>query len=350
MSTKPRYTIEYHITSTDEDDHEATFKVRRNGKVFCIEISPVRFVNSPIMTEKYQTYLQVLRSGEQVIDDVYETDVYDWVMTPFEPLLIELAPPPSGDTLQINVSLQEYIFPKYLVFHLDIIDEKLTPRRIFPNGDPLYPSCVRFDDAFLNDLQTWTTLWDPRAIQLSFPNPEDALFKQPKKVLLPSQQLECFFKPCHFAVEAMRELKAYKAIAAAGLHEEGLKLCRMHGVVLDDREFVLGILLSHVNSCLPLSMLVCPDDPDDPPQTLRQAWMQQIDTTVSKFHKAGIVWGDVKAANVLIDPDSNAWVVDFGGGYTRGWVDEAVAGTVKGDEMGMANMRTFLFSSNHDLR
>ncbi len=62
-----------------------------------------------------------------------------------------------------------------------------------------------------------------------------------------------------------------------------------------------------------------------------------------RHHAAGIVWGDVKAQNVLIDGDDNAWIIDFGGGYTGGWVDKKVAGTVQGDVAGLAKLKEFIF-------
>lgn len=31
------------------------------------------------------------------------------------------------------------------------------------------------------------------------------------------------------------------------------------------------------------------------------------------LHGIGIVWGDGKAENVLIDINDNAWIIDFGG-------------------------------------
>jgi hypothetical protein len=95
MAALPRYEMEYHITSMTEGDDDATFTVRRNGKRFYIEISPSNFVNSPATTQKYKSYLEVLQSGEEVLDDIYDIDVYDWVMAPFGPFLTELAPDPS---------------------------------------------------------------------------------------------------------------------------------------------------------------------------------------------------------------------------------------------------------------
>ncbi|KAK2668010.1 hypothetical protein RAB80_017201 [Fusarium oxysporum f. sp. vasinfectum] len=52
------------------------------------------------------------------------------------------------------------------------------------------------------------------------------------------------------------------------------------------------------------------------------------------LHEEGIVWGDAKPDNVLIDKDENAWIIDFGGSYTPGWVDEDKAETFEGDYQG----------------
>lgn len=51
-------------------------------------------------------------------------------MTPFEPLFVELAPDPPGARRNIRVILKDHLFPEYLVFALDIVDEKLCPYRI----------------------------------------------------------------------------------------------------------------------------------------------------------------------------------------------------------------------------
>lgn len=61
-----------------------------------------------------------------------------------------------------------------------------------------------------------------------------------------------------------------------------------------------------------------------------------------------IVWGDVKTENVLIDRESNAWITDFGGGYTPGWVDERKAGTVEGGEEGLAKILDFIRTARFD--
>lgn len=343
MATTPRYRIESILTNVRSGNHDARFSVRRNGRVFYITISPTNFTNSPNMTEEYMAYLEVLKSREEVIGDIYDTDVYEWVMAPFEPLLVKLAPAPECNPKDIRVTLEEHLFPEFFVFQLDIIDEKLCPRRVETETSPSRPSFVRFDDDFCDDLETWTAFYDPAGIILSSKDPKDALFKPPDKVLIDNCQTECFFKPCTSGVQIKQELKTYKLIHAAGLDSQ-LNLCHLHGVVMDEYDFILGLLLTYIdNRGCPLSTKIAPGYPDDPPLEVRQQWMDQIEAAVSGLHNAGINWGDVKAENVLIDQDSNAWVTDFGGGYTRGWVDKEVAETIEGDRMGMARLREFIF-------
>jgi serine/threonine protein kinase len=100
----------------------------------------------------------------------------------------------------------------------------------------------------------------------------------------------------------------------------------------------MGMLLTYIDQPRTLLRAMWPDTPIP----LRQRWASQIRETLAKLHEAGIVWGDAKAENVLIDWENNAWVTDFGGGYTMGWVDAEKAGTVEGDLQGLARILDLL--------
>lgn len=71
-------------------------------------------------------------------------------------------------------------------------------------------------------------------------------------------------------------------------------------------------------------------------------WARQIKVTLKWLHECGIIWGDVKAQNVLIDKEDNAWIIDFGGSYTTGWVDKEKAGTLEGDMQGLEQIMKIL--------
>ena len=74
----------------------------------------------------------------------------------------------------------------------------------------------------------------------------------------------------------------------------------------------------------------------------RRKWNTQIRQAVRALHSQGIVWGDGKASNVIVDERDDAWLVDFGGGWTEGWVSEDLADTMEGDEQAISRIEHFL--------
>jgi tRNA A-37 threonylcarbamoyl transferase component Bud32 len=78
-------------------------------------------------------------------------------------------------------------------------------------------------------------------------------------------------------------------------------------------------------------------------ESRRRKWVSQIGDTVGLLHEIGTTWGDGKASNVLIHhATDDAWVIDFGGGWTEGWVDEELSGTVETDEMAVRKIMEYL--------
>lgn len=75
----------------------------------------------------------------------------------------------------------------------------------------------------------------------------------------------------------------------------------------------------------------------------QRRWALQVQETVQLLHQIGVTWGDGKASNVLIHRETDdAWVIDFGGGWTEGWVDEDLSGTVQGDEVAVQRIFEYL--------
>jgi len=81
------------------------------------------------------------------------------------------------------------------------------------------------------------------------------------------------------------------------------------------------------------------------PSALKEKWVAQIEHTVAELHKNDIIWGDAKPENVLIDEDDNAWVIDFGGGFTSPWVEYENRQSREGDLLALARIREKLLSS-----
>ncbi|CAG9949749.1 unnamed protein product [Clonostachys rosea f. rosea IK726] len=71
-------------------------------------------------------------------------------------------------------------------------------------------------------------------------------------------------------------------------------------------------------------------------------WVNDLNNILGGVHKAGCVWGDAKPENVLVDDEDNVRLIDFGGGYTDGWVEEEQHGTQRGDLEAMEKIRQWL--------
>jgi serine/threonine protein kinase len=154
-------------------------------------------------------------------------------------------------------------------------------------------------------------------------------------------------KPIHHGQKrtVLREIETYRKIRKL-LQETGghLQTPRLHGLVQEENgSQIVALLLTWID-CRRATNLECIANPrNDTPLSLRLKWMGQIESTLEVLHQAGIVWGDVKAANVLIDDvNQDAWIIDFGGGYTVGWVDRDRANTIEGDLQGLSKIRQYL--------
>lgn len=331
----PRYLVDSCLTSEKDDDCELT--VRCNGKLFYLRISPSGFKNSPAIIKEYLAYLEVLRSGEEQIDGVFEDDFYKWASQPFEPLFAELAP--ATNLASGRVTLQDYLFPAFFVCALEAINDRLVPCRIDTQISGRMPPGVWLWPEELEDLKTWTASFPPTEVELCAKDPADVLYTRPEKVLVAGGKTARFFKPFSPGAlpHAKAELQAFKKIATADVAPDA-RICRLHGVVQDKDGLVMGMLLTYIEHDKTLSLAVRRDTPF----SLRKQWVDQVSETLAKLHRARVVWGDAKPENVLVDTANNAWIVDFGGGYTPGWVDKEKAKTIEGDLQGMANISTWI--------
>ena len=71
-------------------------------------------------------------------------------------------------------------------------------------------------------------------------------------------------------------------------------------------------------------------------------WTGQIRSAIDYLHGEGLVWGDAKAENVLIREDGDVVLVDFGGGFTPGWVEQQNSDTMQGDWQGFERIVEFM--------
>ncbi|KAF1959801.1 hypothetical protein CC80DRAFT_406189 [Byssothecium circinans] len=311
-------------------DTESELTVMCNGKRFRIPLSSDHFEDSPSIKETYLHYLQVAETFE--LDGLTVDDLYDWALEPF--FLIFRAVPPLLE--HHKPTLQEYLFPETVGYTLRAVKGELVP---FPNDQgpsERLPHDVHLDQELCSP---WPS-FHPQQVQLCGDSPEEALSRCPSKVLV-GGKTTCFFKTCHFGDtrRVREEIRNYKRIEEAGLAKD-LRISRLHGLVQDDDNGpIYGLLLSYID-CRNKT-LACAVRPDTP-GSLRQQWADQVSHTLKCLHEGGIIWGDVKPDDVLINVNNDAWIIDFEGGRTEGWMEEKTAGTVEGDLQGLAKILEYV--------
>ncbi|KAL2367996.1 hypothetical protein BDBG_08155 [Blastomyces gilchristii SLH14081] len=316
----------------DEKTKESEMTVRCKGKCFHIYLSPGNFRDSPAILEEY------LRFAEAIETDGDPDGLQDWALQPFLPLFSDTESALGKSQL---FTLHDYLNMEAFHYSLRAANNTLTPFRDFQ----VTPT-PRLDGVDLGDYEFRVRLlsFHPSQVQICAACPENALLTPPEKVLVDGNMI-CFFKPLGAGEKrsALRELESYRRIEELRV-DRRLQVPRLWGLVRDDKNSrCLGLLLSWVECRhMTLESALRSDDSF----TLRQKWAGQLTATLNHLHRGGVIWGDAKAANVLIDVNNDLWVIDFGGGYSQGWVEKEKAETIDGDKEGLLKIRNFLFQQS----
>jgi hypothetical protein len=218
-------------------------------------------------------------------------------------------------------------------------DDKFVLAKVDGSEDFIPPGSELSDELFA----PWAS-FAPSQVHIVCDLPEMALAKTPKKVGTSEGKIH-YFKlfDRSDAMMARRELEKYSQIEKAKL--DGLPISRLNGIVRDPGGTFHGLLLTYIDA--DAQTLLCAVN-EDTSNLLRQRWSDQVSSALKHLHEAGIVWGDAKPDNVLIDSQDNSWLIDFGGGYTEGWVDKELAETMEGDLQGLARIKEYIFEVFED--
>ena len=150
-----------------------------------------------------------------------------------------------------------------------------------------------------------------------------------------------YFKPRLAGREGQfqREAQILGRIAELGLYSmKAHRFSRLLGIVVtgEHAELAVGIVLKlipigqHGGDCLRGVIQKHTE--------MHELWKTQVVAMVEALHAHGLVWGDVNAGNVVIDDQSNAWVIDFGGLNNPEFVDDGLAETEEGDRQGIGRL------------
>lgn len=337
MKNGPHHDIAVWQVHETEDDCELVIRTN-NGIAFYCQILPSNFDHSPLITEQYFKCLNLLRSGEEEIEDFYEEDAYDWLSKAFEPLIVQVASERPDQTSGLP-TLSQYISPLYFVCGLSATNEELQPYIRNTRDHGWRSPNIHVDKDFLADLDGWTQSYLPSEVRICYDRPEHVLIRPPTRVTVGDEgsQVVCFFKRFNTSFgnnHAKAELIKLKRITLANIPSPPDALvCRLYGVVREGNALA-GMLLTWIDKKGVLGRARA----EEASIQLSKRWADQVGRSLQALHQQGIIWGDAKAENVLIDKDDNAWIIDFGGSYTPGWVDEDKAGTMEGDFQGLSKI------------
>lgn len=328
----PGYEVTQFTFSGSDTDSE--FVIMCRGRRIIIRLTENQFSESSHLRDHYLFFLRVADEGD--LDGYEVEDFYDWVMEPFLPLLRSIPSRNTGDSA--IPTLQDYFFPETWVYTLNIVAGKLSPTQCETTSADT--DWIRFGIFLPEELCTSWQCFQPSEIQICAETPDEALTWQPRKVQPVGETTPYFLKYLRAGDQnaAKRELTAYKRIREV-ITDPEVRVSRLRGLVQDGKGVICGLLLTYINCrAKTLAGAVKPHIP----VALKRKWKSQISSTVHLLHEAGVIWGDVKADNVLVDDKDDAWIVDFGGGYTEGWVEKQSTGTLAGDMDGLAKVLKYI--------
>ncbi len=136
-----------------------------------------------------------------------------------------------------------------------------------------------------------------------------------------------------------REISTLHRIAQEGLHDQ-IRCPELKRLVTfgNDRSKIVGFLQTEIPNPVPLTLKL----DSEVPQGLRDRWATETQRVIDVLHEHGIIWGDAKADNFMVDENDELWIIDFGGSYTEGWVDPKLVESMEGDDMGVEKIANAL--------
>lgn len=335
-----RTEIPYDIRGWDAGDDDFFFNFRVHNKRFTVTLSPACFHNSPSAVEKFNSVLAMMYGNGDNDDDIFEYAT--WIGDAFLPDFRRLAPPVvhKGKLTLSDLAAREHFQCEFSVVNEQPAVGPITLRPPEPEWPP------EDDDDDIKSFPQPFPLLRPDEVEVPYDDSTRVYYIHPERVIVHGRQY--FYKLFWSGPGSMDGIKKYAKIEASGLSQQELRTSRLCGIVVGASGWIRGLLYEWIDTSPDRTLTWMVDSRT--PMATREKWATQIRETVAKLHDLGVVWGDVKSENVLIDKDDNAVVIDLEGGYTKGWVDADKSGKLEGDLQGLERMQDFIFNDESKLR
>jgi len=319
------------VSHFDFDDEEASFAIRCNGKLFHIDVTAEDLGDWP----GKQEFLRLLQDAPEHYDA--EESLQDLILLPtvMPVFATHAAAAEDADLL----TLRKFYSPETNIFKLSGDSNGIKAVRC-PDDDarnarllPQIPMSEVPNNSKVLQLDVSTIRIVPSE------NPyADPISDNPSTISVGS--IHYHFKVVQDHHSFLREFAILLRLKEKRLTQK-YRLPTIYSLVYysDKPDCILGMLLNRINTEHTMAEWL---RERNPPCSLKEKWYNQITNTVGVLHRHGIVWGDVKPENVVIDYDRNSWLIDFGGGFNCSYVDEDVMETTEGDLQGLSRMEADL--------
>lgn len=293
-----------------------------------------------------------------------EEKLHEWLLTPVESTLSKATTATGKEESRKRRTLEEWYDCKTLFFSLETKEGQIEAVELEPSSDlqdrmlQLRPSLAPVPKYIREIDIPWYSANDLKLVHCSdSPPPYHPSMVQVKKPASSSDGdgsqtavEKYFFKAVanEDLQPTKREISLLHQIAKKGLHDK-IKCPRLVGIVFQppsqENEYKSsnsvgssrrqGPIMGFLQTLIPDPTPLTEKFDSDIPQAKREEWARQAEDMKNILHENGIIWGDAKGDNFVVDEADELWIIDFGGSYTEGWVDPEIVETKKGDDMGV---------------
>lgn len=270
------------------------------------------------------------------IDENAEQALHLWMIEPLQPRLEDLA---SQDERPEDQTLEQwYMRPTYFFSLQTGKDGKLAVTELASTHElenrmhELIPKLSSMPKYISNIPMPWHSASDIQVLDCS----DFGGSYHPTRVRLRGGKETYFLKLVdnEQPQPTKREIAMLHQLTKKGLYKQIRCPQLISFVTLSDakpRKDIMGFLQTDIPRPTPLTTKL----DTSVPQHQRDAWAAESQRIKDVLHEHGIIWGDAKADNFMVDASDDLWIIDFGGSYTEGWVDPELQETREGDEMGV---------------